>query len=386
MELYTLDSLLRRTQVIDKFESLIWTERFADIGDFELTISSSFATRSMLTPGMRLAMNRSYRVMTVETVEDKYNADGKKILSVKGRSLESILEDRVAKDTMGDLTVDPKWVLTGTPGDVARHMFTDICVTGTLSLSDVIPFIMPGTIFPTDTVPEPETPITWEQGLASLYDAIKAVCDMYDLGFRLVRNFDTSQLYFNVYSGNDHTSRQDVLPPVVFSPDLDNLQNTTELTSIQKSKNVAYVFSEFGTLELYADNVDPDIEGFERRVLVVEASGIDADTVDVPAALEQAGREALSQNRAYTALDGEINEYSTYRYGIDYELGDLVEIRDDDGVVSYKRVTEQIFVHDQEGERSYPTLSMSLFTGQITWLSQTDIVWEDFTTEEWVDM
>lgn len=388
MEVYILDSLLRRTEVVDKFESLIWTERFSEIGDFELDIKSTLESRSQFTTGTRLAINNSYRVMTVETVEDNTDSDGKSMLKIKGHSLENLLEDRVAKYSMADTVTDPKWVITATPGNVARTMFDHICRDGALDLADVIPFLMPGTIFSEDTIAESTTEIVWEQSLADLYSAIKGVVDLYELGFRLVRNFDTSELYFDIYAGNDRTTRQTILSPVIFAVNLDNLQDTTEFSTLEKSKNVAYVFSDFGTAIVYGENVDPDVEGFERRVLMVSATDITAETVDVPAALLQQGQEALMQNRAQSYFDGQLNENSEYKYGVDYQLGDLVEMRNVDGIITYKRVTEQIFVCDHEGERSYPTLTMDLFAATNSWLSYANksTVWSDFTTEFWEDM
>lgn len=378
MEVYVLDSLLRRTQVVDKFESLIWTERYSEIGDFEIDLKSTLEARSQFLTGTRLAINSSYRVMTVETVEDVTDADGKEMLKVKGRSLESMLEDRVIKNTLTDTTTDPTWVIDDTPGNVARIMFDHICRDGALDLKDKIPFLQPGTIFSAGTIPESTTPIIWQQAPDSLYAAIKSVCDTYDLGFRLVRNFDMSQLYFDIYTGNDRTTRQIVLPQVIFAPNLDNIQSTSELTNIQKSKNVAYVFSTEGYAVVYGENVDPDIDGFDRRVIVVNAY-LPAGTTDVDGALIQAGQEALRQNRASQLFDGEINQYSTYSYGVDYDLGDIVETRNKDGVITYKRVTEQIFVSDAAGERSYPTLTMDMYVGTNTWLD-----WNNKTTA-WID-
>lgn len=386
MEVYILDSLLRRNQVVDKFKSLIWTERWAEIGDFELKLRSTLESRNQFTVGTRVAVNGSYRVMTIESVEDSADDDGHFLL-VKGRSLEAILEDRIAKDTLSELLIDPKWLLSGTPGDIVRTMFNDICVLGNLDPGDVIPFLTPGTIYPTETISEYTTSIDWEQDPATLYDAIKELCDLYDLGFRLVRNFDTSELYFNVYTGNDRTTGQTLLPLVIFALGFDNLQNINELTTISKSKNVAYVFCDVGSAVVYSDDVDPEVEGFERKVLLVDASSVTDETPDIPAALTQKGKEELAKNRGSSILDGELNQNSAYRYGLDYELGDLVELRNVDGVVSKQRVTEQIFVCDSEGERSYPTLFMKYFIAPNTWLAWfTQQVWEDFDTEHWDEM
>lgn len=387
MDVYILDGLLRRTHVVDKFESLIWTERWQDAGDFELDLKSTLENRTQFLVGTRIAINNSYRVMTVESVEDKTDDSGKQMLMVKGRSLEAILEDRVAKQSMSDLTVNPKWILTGTPGDVAREMFDDICRNTVLDPKDLIPFLQPGTIFPEDTIPETTTPIEWEQAPASLYKAIQEVCTTYDLGFRLVRNFDASQLYFDIYTGHDRTTMQTDVDPVVFATGLDNIENTTEFSSIQKSKNVAYVFSEQGYEIVYGENVDPDAEGFDRRVIVVTAT-VDENHPNISAVLIQAGEEALLNNRAKELFDGEVNQRTKYTYGVDYEVGDLVEMRNKDGVITYKRVVEQIFVDDSNGERAYPTLALDKFAGENTWLSwnNKNTAWEDFDQEYWEDM
>lgn len=386
MEIYTLDPLLRRERVIDRFESLIWTERFQTHGDFELDLFSTPENRGIFTASTLLAMNESNYVMMVETIEDFVNSDGKKVLKVQGRSLEAILLDRVAKESLDDLTTSPKWTITDEPADVARKIFHDICVTGILNTQDVIPFINEGTFLSAGTIAEPVDPITVELEPMTVYEAIAQLCTVWNLGFRMLRNFDMSELWFDIYPGSDRTTGQTTLAPVVFAPGLDNLQNTKELTTVENAKNVAYVFSPAGFEMVYPEDVDPDVEGFERHVLVVNASDITSDNPDVSAALIQRGKEELSKNRVYQAFDGEISQNSSYRYGIHYNLGDVVETRNADGVTNNMRVTEQIFVSDREGERSYPTLTLNVFISTGSWLSWlNNKAWDELTTEEWAD-
>lgn len=387
MEVYTLDPLLRREQVIDRFESLVWTERYAAHGDFVLDIVSTQETRSLFRAGTLLAMNESYRVMTVETIEDALDSDNRRMLQIKGRSLEAILLDRVAKESLSDLTTSPTWTITDLPAAIVRKVFHDICVLGILNPGDVIPFIIEGTFMPVDTIAEPSVPITAEIEPSTVYDVTKNLGDLYDLGFRMLRNFDASELYYDVYTGSDRTTAQTILPAVVFTPELDNLQNTKELTSIDKAKNVAYVYSPAGVQVVYGNGIDPDVEGFERRVLVVNASDITSENPDIAAALQQRGNEELSKSRTLRALDGEISQRSQYKYGIDYNLGDIVEMRNSDGVTNNMKVTEQIMVSDREGERSYPTLTVSTFINTGSWLSWlNNKVWAELgETEYWAD-
>lgn len=365
MELYTLDDQLRRIEVVDLWESLIWTERWRANGDFQLVLQSTPGYRELLKKDTQVVINESDRIMTCETIENKGG-----ILTISGRSLEStLLENRVAMDGMQGLTANPNWVISGTPGAIARWIFKQICIDGILSPSDVIPFIQAGTLYPPGNLAEPSASITSTVEIKSVYAAIKEICDVYDLGFRLVRNLDTSKLYFEIYSGSDRTSRQSSLIPVVFSPDFDNLTNVSELTSTVPYKNVAYVFAPNGTTVVYATGVDPTVAGFERRVMFIKADDVTlAAGAALTAELTKRGSEALATQQVSMGLDGEISQLSSYKYGVHYFLGDLVEMRNDDGASNNMRVTEQIFVSDHEGERSYPTLELDIFITPGSWL------------------
>lgn len=370
MEVYILDDLLRRTVVIDRFESCIWTDKWRDIGDFELVVHSTSEMRRLLTVGTRLAMNNSDRFMIIEDYDDKKDTEGRKLLTVKGRSGESMLDQRVATTGMAGLTTDTDWQIDGTPGDIARKIFTDICVLGILSESDKIPFYAPGTTYAPNTIPEPSMFFTAAVKLSSVYEAIKNLCDVYDLGFRLVRNFDNSQLFFHIYTGNDHTSQQTLLPTVIFSPELDNLTNPNEVKSITNLKNVAYVFAKNGSEIVYAEGTSATTAGFDRRVIYVDARSEDTEAgPELTSILQNKGYEALAKNRGVAAFDGEVNQHTKYKPRIDYDLGDLVEMRNDDGATNHMRVTEIIFVSDNEGERAYPTLATESYIMPGTWES-----------------
>ncbi len=370
MELYTLDSQLRRAAVIDRFESMIWTERFSAWGDFELHIFSTPEMRRLLPAGTRLAMSDSYRVMTTELIENSTDAEGRSMLKVTGRSLEALMDERLARNTFADLTTTPKWVLTGTPGNIARQIFNEIMRTNVNFPDDQLPFLVAGTLFPPGTIAESDDVITVEIGLDTVYKSIQTICQAYDLGFRILRNFDHSELYFDVYAGNDRTTLQSINAPVVFAPNLDNLTNISNVTSTANYRNVAYVFNKNGVQIVTADGVSTEVEGFERRVLPVDASDIDLPAgAALNAALQQRGKDELAKNRSVQAFDGELPINSPYPYEIAYQLGDKVEMRDDDSGTNQMRVTEQIFVSDAQGERSYPTLTIDQFITPGSWFA-----------------
>lgn len=395
MEVYVLDSLLRRTEVIDRFESLVWTERFREIGEFELIVQSTSANRRRFTTGTRIVITESLYVMAVETVENVTDDEGRNSLKIKGRDIGCILEDRVAIGTFAGYSQLPEWSLQDTPENIARNMFWQICVNGSLHPNDVIPYIQWNqTAFPTDNIPESNFEILHYQKPDSLFNAIKGLADVYDFGFRLYRNGDTSQLFFNIYTGSDRTPQQNILPPVIFSPELGNMKHTTELTTVAKTKNCAYVHATYNeqlyTLVVYPPDVDPTIEGFERRSMFVNHSiddpggGIVLTEADIAAQMERAGQDELAKNRAFTAFDGEISQTSQWKYGVHYFLGDLVGMQNSDGFMNSMRVTEQIFVSDSEGDRAYPTLAVNVTITPGSWQSWGFQAWEDVeATEFW---
>lgn len=464
MEVYTLNSLFQRVAVIDVFESLIWTERFSEWGDFELHLISTPEMRRLLPTGTRLAMSHSYRVMTVELVEDSVDTEGRALMKVSGRSIESILDDRTARNTFAGLEETPKWEIEGTPGAIARKVFNDICRNNSNFPDDEIPFLVSGSLFPSGTIPESTEVITVELDLNSVYEVVRDLCDTYELGFRLLRNFDKSELYFDIYSGNNRTTFQTNFEPVVFAPNLDNLIDINSVVSISDYKNVAYVFHDYGSQIVTADGISPEVDGFDRRVLAVSATDIAVperpytvsesqqnainaalklDTILEPqkealdkllkklklnakdltaltqvlsstkltsaqkgqitnarnvstsydptemawlnGQLQLRGRDELAKHRQFSALDGQLPPSSPYPYQVAYHLGDLVEMRDDDGVTNQMRVTEQIFVQDGQGERSYPTLITSQIIVPGTWAGwNRNMVWEN-APGEWDD-
>jgi ReqiPepy6 Gp37-like protein len=391
VEVYTLDPLLRRAELFENFESLIWTERYKQYGDFEMHIASTYRARSLLKAETLLALDRSRRVMKIQSVEDGNDSENRRMLIVKGRSLETLMYDRVAKESLSDLTTSPKWTITGlTATEVARKIFHDICVTGILSPYDVVPFIYEGTFAEASNIPEPLDLVTVDIEPTTVYDAIVQLADIWDFGFRILRQGDMSKLWFDIYMGSDRTTGQTVLPAVVFSPQLDNLQDTKELVTTEGAKNVAYVYSPNGFQMVYADGVDTDVDGFERRVLVVDANDITDEAYPIPAdltaALIQRGVNELAKARTYQAFDGEISQASQYKPGRDYNLGDLVEMRNSDGATNQMKVTEIIYASDSQGERSYPTLTINQYINTGSWLSWlNNKMWVEMGPEEWAD-
>jgi hypothetical protein len=258
-------------------------------------------------------------------------------------------------------------------------MFHEICVYGVLSALDTIPFFTEGTLLPAGNLPEPSDVVTISAPPDTLFNTIKKICDTFGLGFRFAKNGDLGEIYFEVYTGSDRSSGQSELPAIIFDAQLENLSQIRLLSSTAIKKTVAYVYSQNGAVMVYAPTATELETGSERRVLFVNSSNTSEAGPDLDAALTQEGLIALASQREVYSFDGQLPPSVPLVYGVDYNLGDIVEERSSSGFGNLMVVTEQIFVSDNQGDRSYPTLSISLAITPGSW-----VAWDG--AEDWADV
>lgn len=399
MDIFILDVLLRPIDVVDEYISLIWTERWDSMGDFELITIATPNNKRRFVADTKLSITQSKRVMIVETIEETDNVENGSILKVKGRCLNSILEKRIAVNystISGYITVT--WDTYGwTPPELIVLYFFQICYYGDSSPGDVIPFVQEeGSLYPAENIPDPyPTDFEWSTPPKDLYSAMRDLCTGYDIGFRFYKDPNASKLYFESTMGCDRTTQQTDFPPVVFSQDMANLVDTTEFTDYAKYYNVvlvAYFYTdEFDNEVAMTETVKaPEMNfsegGFDQKVKFLKITQVPEDMalVDVPAYLIQLGEEELGRNRPVNVYDGEIAKNSEYVYEVDYNLGDIVEVRSSDGGTAYMRVVEQIFKCDAAGEAAYPSLITKSFVNPGTWASwKYDVEWSAMGSEEY---
>lgn len=371
MDLYILNSSFRRESVVDDYLSLVWSERYNSAGDFVLVLPALPRFKRAFLAGTYVSINLSDRVMTVKTIEETLSEDGAEVLTIKGFSLETMLDDRVALYALEGSDGAEPWEIEATPAEVMRTVFNHVVVQGALNPADTIPQYDPVSTLPPGSIPEPDEVITTVIEPASVYETLKKFGEMYNLGFRLYLSATPGKLNFDVYTGDDRTSGQSANSRVTFSKALGNLTGTSELTSIEQVKNVAYVIAKNGSRLVYANDDALPPEGLARRVLLVKADDIEVgEGSELDAAMLQRGKEELAKYRVIFAFDGEIPQVDSYDYRTHYNLGDIVEKKNDDGGSVNLRVTEQIFSRDSTGFKSYPTLSIDRVIEAGTWLAQ----------------
>lgn len=370
MQFHTLDSSFRKDEIIDQFISAIWTERYSKAGDLTLVTELSTDTIAKLEEGTFIQLEGSDEVVQIDTALIENNT-----LKVTGNTLVEFLNDRIIRTS--NQAADKYWNLTGKPLDILNTIVTDMTVSGpyidgTIDAGVDIPKQIIPNLSVVSAVAPPDTDVSFAVPFGPLYDALAQIADTFSLGFRLYLDWANDygySLVFESYKGRDLTSSQTTYPVVRFSPQMDSLTNLSQLHSIAKYKTVAYAYAPSNPAGImnYAGvaYAYPGAEletGFQRRVLMVFADDITTDMTGGDAGqlrgmLDQRAKDALANNNYIKVADGEVIP-SSYIFGTDYGLGDIVELDSGLGPRRRARITEYIRSQDQSGERAYPTVSV----------------------------
>ncbi len=352
-EIRVLNKNLEFDGIIDIYESFIWTERFNEYGDFELYTQMDPYILDTVQIGDYLEIADSDYVMVVESVVLDHDYEQGNHITIKGRSVESILDRRVIWDYCIFNNVGL--------GSLIKTLLTNAIINPADASRKIDNFIFDEPI--DESIENIRLQSVQFYG-ENLYSVISALCQTYKIGFKItITNIvdDSPSFLFSLYSGKDSTYAQDVNPYVVFSPDYDNVLNTNFINSDQALKNICLVLGEGEGEDRTAVKVNTNqenISGINRREMSISesitSSGQDSFE-PYEKQLYEKGKEALLSNQFLESYDAQINPRPIYIYGVDYGLGDVVQISNDFGLESVTRVSEYIRSYSTSGIDTYPT-------------------------------
>lgn len=386
MEAFTLDRTFHKRDIVDGFLSLIWTERYYGDGEVELVVPVTTESIQKLSTGTFLGLDQSKEVMILETMNIEDNT-----LKVKGTSLLPWFNNRFLRVLPGH--EEKSWRMAGgTAGWMLWVLISTMCLadspylTGEIDIGIPNPQVLAVPGLGLNDYDQSGGNIDVVVPFGPLYTVMKDLATTYEIGMSLILEniTDTSFfLGFRSYKGMDRTSGQTDNPVIRFSPLMDSFTDIKELQSIASLKTLVYAFA---TQKLThkvevaeGEEPVPDIElipttpgissltglytGFDLRALMIFADDISYDTIDgnldnLTTVLNSRAYKALTENHFVIAVDGEIVPDSQFKYGVHYNLGDLIEVQGNSGVVQTARITEYIRSQDPSGEKAYPTVTM----------------------------
>lgn len=351
MDLYIMDTNFNIIDVIDTYESLVWAERYYTYGDFELYTPITQKFLDELKQDNYVMRRDSETVMIIDKIQINTDVEDGNYLTVTGKSLESILDRRIV---WGQKTI------SGNLQNGIKTLLNENIINPSISNRKISNFVFEDSTDPIITSLTVEAQYTGD----NLYDVVSNLCMDKKIGYR-VRLNESKQFVFKLYSGVDRSYEQTANPYVIFSPKYDNLMNTKYIESQSALKNVTLVGGDGEGPERKYYSVG-STSGLARRELFTDArdiSSTDEEGTEIPindynALLEQRGREKLGENVDIQTFEGEIEVGRTFTYGVDYDMGDVVEVENEYGISAAPRVIEIVECIDESGYSMVPTFDM----------------------------
>ena len=351
MEYYVYGKDFVPKKIIDSYISSIWTVRYDEYGDFEICAPYSKDIFETIQQDDYISRNDSDRLMYVEDVQISTDADSGDTIIFSGRSVEAILDRRV---------IYLQTIIDGSLQDGIAKLLNENAIQPEDELRK-LPIVFKKSEDPDILAMEAAIQFSGE----TLYEAISGLCVEYGIGFRMLPDFEAQNFIFELYKGADRSYSQTELPYVIFSPDFDNIVTSNYLSSKKDFKNVAFAAGEgegYDRKVIVTHLGESEASGLDRREMFVDAGSISSTTsegsLDEGSYLEQLaarGADELAKVENTTYFEGEVDSSRQFVYGRDFQIGDIVQVRNEYEIEGRSRVTELVFSDDQNGATTVPT-------------------------------
>lgn len=347
MEALVLNKQFVAVAVLDSFESMLWTDRYNKCGDFEVVLPMSSPLQKFLLLDYYLYNKDSEHMMITESVEVKSDLEDGNKLIVTGRSLESILDRRII------------WTQTSISGNLqngVKKLINENIISPVITERRIANFVFEDSDDPRITELEiPDTQYTGD----TIYEIVCSLCEKFEIGFKITLNANL-QFVFKLYKGADRSYDQTENPYVTFSQGFENIINSDYVESKSNYKNVTLVAGEGEGTARKTATVGSATE-LDRRELYTDARDLSQTENNVTYSdekyrtmLQERGTEHLLDYKVNRVFDGEVETQYMFKYGKDFFLGDIVQVKSVYGTENKSRVVEMIFSHETKGISYYP--------------------------------
>lgn len=194
MDILVLDENLEVIDIVETFNSFIWTDRYNEYGDFELRISIDDRSVKALRIDRYLQNRDSDHLMIIDTLEIDSDAEDGTYLVVTGKSLESILGRRIVWGLK---------ILEGNLQNGIKSLLNENVISPSNLDRKINNFVFEESTDPLIT----ELSIKAQYTGDNLYDVIHTICENQNLGFKVTLNdskqlFQFEVLYYDLIFGN----------------------------------------------------------------------------------------------------------------------------------------------------------------------------------------
>lgn len=362
MEFFILDASYKPGPTIQNYETLVWTERYVDPGEFKLEVKNEVSILTKLPVGSLVSHTDTDEVMIVEDHVIDRAADRKLTITVTGRSFETFGENRPImgsenpmKHNSGAPNYDPTddWVTTTgvmTSPDLVQLILRTAFQTGYAVADDVIP-----NLIVTQNVVVPDSAMAQTISRGDVYPKILEYLRLFNGGIKTIRPTGAATaLNLQIHDGVDRQAT------VIFYALHEDLENAQYLWSNRNYKTHAQIATEIDKRLYRTRDLVSDVTGLNRRTMYVEASDIKG-LFPTPAAndvVSARGQTALDAHPKIALLSAKVAKTAKPKFKIHYDVGDKVTVFSEFAPPQPMRVVEHILTKDSKGIVGSPSLSV----------------------------
>lgn len=337
-EVRVLNQSMQRLAILETYESLTWTRRWQQTNSFELHVSRLSNGAEYLIEDNLIQVRRDGDIeftAVIEHMEIALDETGKasENWTVRGGD---IISRRICLPPAG-LSHDER----SGPAETCMKWYVTANVISPADTNRTI------SIVSNEIDSGRGTSIAVKARYEALVDKLEECARAGVIGWELVGA--ATGLQFKIVPGVDRSTAQAVNPPIVFSPDFGNLKTLGYQWSMLSRATLAYVAGQgegaARAVEMVYDGGLPT--GTSRREQFV-----DARDLDTAAKLTDRGRAKLSEQGPKERLEAQILTVGPFPYRSDWDLGDIVTVRNLDwNVLAHLRITEIRVTLEPSGEQ-----------------------------------
>lgn len=336
---------------VDNYLSLSFSRCYHYPGEFQLVLNRKVQNAGRLDINNLIVLGADkHKTGIIRHKEIKANERGEEMLTIKGYALGTILRQRITIPPVGE----SHDIQEGNAETVMKSYVERNC----LDISGMeFPFLMIA-----DDQQRGEI-IKWQSRYKNLCDELEQISMLTGLGWGIYPDFNSRKWIFDIYNGRDFTAGQQLNPPVIFSPEFDNIKNQEFIDSLIGYGTYAIVAGQDEGAEREVVMLGSDATGLDRHVIFVDARDVQ-DVDDLPARVEA----KLAEHQRVVSFQAEVLTQGPFKYQQDWDVGDVVTVQNKDwNLTMDTRVTEVTEIYEPGGFKlnvvfgnSLPTLSQKL--------------------------
>lgn len=324
MIINVLNTRFEKVAVIDEFNSLMWCVRFNSVGALDLEIEATTKNLQIFKKGFYISRNDDSHIFRIEAIEINTNEDGNNTLLIGALDLISILNQRVITNNI-NLNQDLKTYI--------QTLIDNEC-SGDRSFG-----------YPIE-IETTENTITHRETTSNyVADEIFKICKNENLFCNF--QFDKNTFKLSISKIKDRSIAQMENIKIVFSVENDNLISSKYKVDTTEYKNAVFIYKKD---DLINGVFVGEAKGIERRETIIESSDNESDLI-------YKGEQALLDLNVTSSFESEV-DYTNYKYKNDYNVGDIITIRNEFGISANAQITEIIETWDKEGYSLEPVFEM----------------------------